>query len=437
MPHAIIIGGGIAGLATAVWLAKDGWRITLLERRPILGGRAYTFTDPKTQSPVDNGQHLLMGCYTHTLAFLREIGSEPLLERQTRLSVPLVTEDGNHWTFAGIFRAKALPWRDRANFLMKAGPALFSYQYRGIPEKWKTCSARDWFGHIGQSRVAQRRFWDILTYATLNESPERAHAHGLITVLIQGLLRSRRDSQLLFPPAGGLSSLYVDPARRYLEQRGAQIICSRSVERIHGSKVLTTNGELMGDVIVSAVPARAYAKLLERSQLPREDVPEETSPIVSINFWFDRSILESGRDPSCSRILSFIGVAERQIHWWFERKERGDLWHVIAVASGARHLLESSKEEIEALALQELRDLFPKAKDVSPSHSLINKEREATFALTAENERCRPPQWGASPQFYRVGDWTRTGLPATLESAVKSAWQCVSKIREQWRTGGP
>lgn len=424
MPHAIIIGGGIAGLATAVWLAKDGWQITLLERRPILGGRAYTFTDPKTQTPVDNGQHLLMGCYTHTLAFLRDIGAEHLLERQTRLAVPLVTEDNAHWTFSGIFRAKALPRRDRWRCL-RAAPALLAYSYFGIPEKWKQRSVTEWLTHIGQSPIARARFWDILTYATLNESPERAHAHALITVLIQGLLGSKADSQLLFPPASGLSSLYVDPARRYLEQYGAKILCSQAVERIHGSKVLTASGELMGDVIVSAVAPRAYAKLVADSALPREDIPEETSPIVSINFWFDRSILE----------CPFVGVAGRQIHWWFERQERAGLWHVIGVASGARHLLEAGKEEIETLALKELR-MFPKTRDATLMHTLITKERDATMALTGENEAKRPVQWSASPQFYRVGDWTETGLPPTLESAALSARRCVDHLRLRFKISG-
>ena len=172
--------------------------------------------------------------------------------------------------------------------------------------------------------------------------------------------------------------------------------------------------------MVSAVSANAYGRLMAKSNWPLPAEPVwEMSPILSINLWVDRPVLGGH---------AFVGTSERQIHWWFERRLAADRYHLIGVASGARALLERSKEEILTLASQELCDNFQAFKYATLHHALVNKEREATVSLTPDAERRRPAQWTASPHIYRVGDWTHTDLPATLESAVVSARRCVDKI---------
>jgi hydroxysqualene dehydroxylase len=198
----IIVGGGFAGLAAAVDLAERGTLVLLLERRNFLGGRAYSFTDKITGDTIDNGQHLMMGCYHHTLQFLNKIGAAHKVKFQPNPRVDFLSESQGHASFvcpslpaplhllAGLTRLKTIDWRDRVNAL-RVGLALKTMN--GKRARLSDITVREWLNELGQSQNMQTRFWDLMALATLNESPDIASADMFARVLEQGFLRTKQD----------------------------------------------------------------------------------------------------------------------------------------------------------------------------------------------------------------------------------------------------
>jgi zeta-carotene desaturase len=207
----VIIGGGFAGLAAGVALADQGRRVLLLERRSFLGGRAYSFLDRTTGDTVDNGQHLMMGCYHSTLAFLEKIGSRNNLrfQKDTRVDFLDATEGRSVFRcpplpaplhlVLGLGRLGSVPWSDRIRAL-RVGMAVRAGDGNQSSLAEKTVT--QWLGELGQSEVVQKRFWNPMAVATLNESPDRASADMFARVIHDGFLQSRQDSELVISKVG-------------------------------------------------------------------------------------------------------------------------------------------------------------------------------------------------------------------------------------------
>ena len=431
----LIIGGGFAGIAAAVFLDSAGFKITLLEKKPILGGRTYAFQDRKTSDWIDNGQHLLMGAYHETLRLIENLGATRHLKNSPKTVVPLVTEDNRKTSFTSsrlpppwnfllpLLRLKSLKARDKFRLLRLGREILRWRQDPSSVSLDKNVS--EWLQDMGQSSYARKNFWDLLTLATLNDDPSVASAKMLVVVLAKGFLGGKNDRRILIPK-GTLNDLLATPARAYLELRGHKLVTGQSAKRIDilDNRVcgieLADGSQLKGDWYVSAVPFRPLLNLVPEpysASLPYfgEIRKLKSSPIVSINLWFDREIFSE----------ELVGVAGRTIHWYFNKNRNsgreGPPFHVVGVVSGAYSMIESSREEIVAITLSELNEIFPAVRGAKLVHSLVNKEREATLSPTVESEKYRPAQQSPFPNFFVIGDWTKTGLPATIESAVLSA----------------
>src|SRR5207249_389730 len=187
--HVVVVGGGFAGLAAAVRLARAGTHTTLLERRPFLGGRAYSFAHPVTGEVVDNGPHALMGAYTEALDFLGEIGASAKLRVQPRLRVTLAHPElglgevaapavpGPLQAPLALLRYRLLTRGDRARLFAGA----LRLAARGSALAGRTVAEA--LADVGQSRAACERFWHPLAIATLNEAPEIAAAAPFAAVL--------------------------------------------------------------------------------------------------------------------------------------------------------------------------------------------------------------------------------------------------------------
>jgi hydroxysqualene dehydroxylase len=229
----LIIGGGFAGLAAAVDLAEAGRRVLLLERRSFLGGRAYSFTDKTTGDTIDNGQHLMMGCYHRTFRFLEKIGSLDKLKFQPNPQVDFLQEEANGSVtrasfkcprlpaplhlLGGLARLKTIGWGDRLRAL---GVGLAVRMLDGHRDRLAEITVREWLDSLGQSERIQLRFWGPMALATLNEAPEVASADMFARVIELGFLRTKSDSAMVISRVG-LSDLYTRQAQGFIEDRGA------------------------------------------------------------------------------------------------------------------------------------------------------------------------------------------------------------------------
>jgi len=435
----LIIGGGFAGLAAGVALAEAGRAVHLLEQKPHLGGRARSFLDPTTGSVVDNGQHIFMGCYHATIRFLSTIGTLDRLRFQKRLSLHFLDRNGrltvlrcpnlpSPWhVFLGVLSSGSLTSREKLEVLRLGGSLR---RPRAMGHGSERLSVREWLTKFGQSERLQHDFWDLLCIAALNEDPSIASAALFERVLRLALFTSPADSRLGIAGVG-LSDVYVDAATAYIRSKGGRVECGRGVAgllvaegRCRGSR-LASGEEVEAASVLSAVPSFQLAALLPGELLRQEPffasvICLRPAPIISINLWFDRSITD----------LDFVGLRGATIQWLFNKGKIFGLGenYVSLVLSGAHRHVNRGKQELLDTALLELGDFFPEAREASLLHSLVIKERFATFSPTWEAEGFRAAARTPVRGLYLAGDWTATGLPATIEGAVQSGYAAAGAV---------
>lgn len=438
----VIIGGGFAGLAAGVALAEAGYQVELFERRPALGGRAYSFIDQTSGEVIDNGQHLFMGCYHETFKFLRKLGTDHLVRLQSRPRVDFLDSEARHTSLdcpnlppplhllAGLMRMRGISLGEKLSTL-RVGTALHAQGTR-LKAKLGQLTVDQWLNQCGQSQRMKDRFWDMLSIATLNLNPERAAAILLAKVLQQGFAGTRTDSCMVTASVG-LSELYTEQARAFIENRGGRVKLRASVKRLLIERgrcigVETASGEVVtADYYISAVPYFALAGLLPKELFT---IPYfaawrdfESSPIVSINLWFDRPVTE----------LGFVGLVKGRIHWLFNkdvifrRSSRDD--HLVSCVISAAHSYRSAtRKELITLAIEDLARFLPDVRQAKLLHSVVVKEQHATFCATVEAEQQRPDHRTPIENLLLAGDWTNTGLPATIEGAVLSGHRCAELV---------
>jgi squalene-associated FAD-dependent desaturase len=441
MNDVLIIGGGFAGLTAGVELARQGWRVRLLEQKPHLGGRARSFRESTTGSVVDNGQHLFMGCYHATRRFLATIGATERIRFQKNLTVQFLDAGGKltslqcprlpaPWhLLAGVLRSGSFAGREKIEVL-RLGRALGSFG--GATNHAARSSVAQWLEREGQSESVRRNFWDLLCIAAMNEDPRVASAELFARVLRLALFQSPEDSCIGIARMG-LSDCYTQAAADYIIARGGSVELGRNVARL-----LVSNGRCEGvalsgeetvkaQAVVCAVPWIPFTALLTPDLLRSEPfftniLSLRPAPIISINLWFDRPITD----------LEFAGLRGTTIQWLFNKSKILDTreHYVSLVLSGAHDHVSRSKEDLLATALRDLGDLVPEAREAKLLHSLILKERFATFSPSWEAEALRPAARTPVSGLFLAGDWTATGLPATIEGAVESGYTAARVVLE-------
>jgi squalene-associated FAD-dependent desaturase len=421
-----IVGGGFAGLSAATALAEQGRRVIVLEARPRLGGRASSFTDPATGERVDNGQHLLIGGYRETFTFLRRIGAGDAVALQARLEVEIVDRGGarsrlRSWPLpapmhllAGIMAWPALGWRDRLAAVRVAG-AIREASHGGQPSGQRS-TVREWLQHHGQTPRLIELLWEPLAVATLNESIDVAAPEPFVAVLAR-MFGTRRTDSALGLPTRPLDEMYAEPARRYLERRAGVVQVNMPAHiAADGDPAVTVRGQSIAcRAIVCAVPwyalpetitsAGPLAATLDAAALT------PASPIVTVNVWFDRPVMET----------AFLGLPGRTMQWVFDTRALfgEDASHLSLVSSGASALVDRSNSDIVDAALAELREALPATRGATVRRAIAVREKRATFSV-ARGLPSRPPTRTGVPGLFLAGDWIDTGLPATIESAVIS-----------------
>ena len=428
-----VLGGGLAGMATAWRLVNAGYRVTLVERRPYLGGRAYSFVDRETGQEIDNGQHVFLGCCDAYRRFLGEIGSLELTSRQKRLRVEVRAPNGRR----GILSGLPLP----APFHLL--PSLLRYPHVNVAERLRAIPAllliwvernrnraalrrqsfHHWLRSHWQSERAITAFWNLIIIPALNDAAQDVSASAGFMLFQEALLRNRDGGNIGFARAG-LSAIMGDAVQERLTNAGANVLLDRTAdaievedERVTG--VRFTDGETLPvDACVSALPPEGLLRLLPEEL--REHVafaPAAThtwSPIVNLHVWYDRQI--AGFD--------FLAFVDSPIQWVFNRTEiaglEGPGQYITVSLSGAWEFWPMTKDALREMFIPELVRLFPEAKDAEITRFVIVKEQRATFRSLPDAPDNRLPSATPLPNLFLAGDWTATGWPATMESAVRS-----------------
>jgi hydroxysqualene dehydroxylase len=403
----VVVGGGLAGLAAALELARAGNDVTVLESRPTLGGAVQTLPereeDPKP--PPDNGQHIALGCFDEYVSFLEEIGQAESL-RRSRLSLPVIDEHGGAALIrpsgTALLRYGHLPLRDRFGILRTL------LRLRRIdPASCDSASFASLLLRLGASDAAIRRFWDVFIRPALNLGcAEASAALGVMTVQT-ALLSGRRASDLLLPTAP-LGEMHGTAAARALESLGARVRTNaRVAQLIPGAAVLADGDHVPGDAFVVALPPGESALVLGE---PDPDLGK--SPIVSVHLWFDRPLLHH----------PLAALLDSPAHWVFDRglltghpPEHGQ--YLTVVSSGVPELMDVRGRELVDLMRDELT---ARLGDARLLWSRVSREPAATFAGRPGTAARRPGQRTSRINVARAGAWTDTGWPATMESAVRS-----------------
>ena len=474
----------MAGLAAGCALAGSGFRVTLFERRPYLGGRASSYQHPGTGEVVDNCQHVLLGCCTNLIRFYERLGVESkirwydrltFLEPGGRASViqPSVLPAPLH-SAPAFLRAACLSFVDKLT-IAAAMAALAPATPRDTGETFLT-----WLHRHHQTKQAIERFWKPMLVSALNEDLDRVSVPSTAQVVRESFLKSAAAGRMGVPTVP-LSELY-SVAGDYITARGGEVRLRCSVESFQaepdGVKLLVSGEETSFDFVVSAVPFDVLLRILppaEAAEPLRQVLARfETSPITGIHLWFDRQITDldhavlldrtiqwmfhksrlltavpaSGRRSSEEKEVSASREAAQECSPgrkpWVEeenepalegrksgadssaRKANGS--YVELVVSSSKTLVEKSRAEIIDLALAELREFFPGARNANLVKSTVIKEIHATYSPRPGVDVYRPKPETVWPRIFLAGDWTATGWPATMEGAVRSGYMAAESV---------
>ena len=437
-----VVGGGVAGLAAATALAEAGKRVLVLEARGALGGRATAFVDRETGELVDNGQHVLFGCYRETFRLLRRIGAEGNVRIQPSLEVPYLDASGRRSVLrcpalpsplhlvAGIFGWDALTWSDRLSVLRVAGPLLRARRSfrlkaeatgsgtRHVASAFRRKETVDaWLTRHGQRGRLREWLWEPLAVAALNQAPGEAAAEPFVRVLAEMFGPLRSDSALVLP-LKPLHEMYALPAKRYLESKGGEVRLN-SLARVKIAAGRVASVEIRGEPlsisqVVAAVPWFALGPLLVGEVAPMAAIVASASamaskPIVTVNLWYDRTVMDD----------AFVGLPGREMQWVFDKRRAfGEAAsHLSLVASGADALVGADDTTLVALAAREVAASIPGARGAVLDRGTVIREKRATFSL-APGEPDRPGVATPIGGLFLAGDWIDTGLPGTIESAA-------------------
>ena len=430
----VVVGGGLAGLAATAALAEAGAAVTLVEWRPYVGGRAYSYEHPAMGEVIDS-QHVVLGCCTNVIDLVTRAGvgdwlrwydALTFLEPGGRASVlrPGVLPAPMHQTMS-FLRAPMLGLRD------KVGIARGLMEFlRGYPAS-DAESFQTWLRRTGQTERAMRHFWEPVVVGALNDGFERCSVKYAGKVFHESFLRSAAAGRLGIP-ARPLSEFFA-PVAAWAESKGAEVRLKVKVEALvacaEGWQVRLGGGEeLLARSVILATDQRQTMRLMAglraEAAVEREVAAEVVpAPITTVHLWYDREVTA----------LDHAVLLDTRIQWMFQKSkirgwaaERGTYLELVISASFAE--LGMGREAILAAALEELPLFFPKVREARLVKSSVLKEARATFSVVPGFDRWRAEQRTESKRLFVAGDWTRTEWPSTMEGAVRSGRLAAGEV---------
>jgi squalene-associated FAD-dependent desaturase len=458
-----IAGGGLAGLAAACALADSGFRVTLFERRPYLGGRASSYEHPGTGEVVDNCQHVLFRVCTNLVEFYRRIGVQDKIRWYDEMTF---IEPGGR---TSVMRAVPLPAP------LHTAPSFLRFPFLSAKDKLVISRAiaaltlteqpdtgqsfQQWLQNHGQTDNAIQRFWKPILISALSEDLDLISISSAAQIVRESM--KSPAARHMGVPNIPLTNLY-NAAGDYIRARGGEIHFRTSLDtfapgpsqvQIRVNEVNQAFGYLVlalpFDTLDRVLPQGAEAAPL-RDRLSHF----ESAPITGIHLWFDRQITD----------LDHAVLLDRTIQWMFHksrllatRAQRGKRdggkdreghdfsraadapaenralapeggSYIELVVSASKSLIDKSRTEIVDLALKEVREFFPAARTANLLKSTVIKEVHATYSPRPGIDAYRPQQATAWPRVFLAGDWTATGWPATMEGAVRSGYLAAEAL---------
>jgi zeta-carotene desaturase len=433
-PGCIIVGGGIAGIAAAITLARRSVRVLLLETRKKLGGRATSFVDARSGHTVDNCQHVALGCCTNYLRLCELLG----------VADKLAWHDDIHWFESGrggggaagrhsVLRGAHLPAPGHG------GPSLLTARFLSLADKLALARAMtaamftdrsrhagitfaQWLESTRPTPASVARFWSPLMVSACNLEVDRVCAATALHVVQEGFLANRVGSRMAVA-AVPLVELY-DPAEAIIAAAGGEIRLGASVSAIGERAVTLADGLVISaDRVISAVPAERAIRMVDADLQQRDDrlarlAPHLThSPILGVHLVFDRPVM---RTPNAV-------LVDRATQWLFRKDDGPDGGRIVhAVISAADDWMPLPEPEIVERVVADIRACIPAASSAQVVSARAVKEKLATYAATPAFEAHRPATASDASRLILAGDYVRTGWPATMEGATRSGFQAAA-----------
>ena len=399
-PAVHVVGAGLAGLAAALSLQEAGHPVVVHEAGPQAGGRCRSYFDRALGCRIDNGNHLLLSGNRATFAFLDQVGSRGTMTGPGRALFPFMDlGTGERWTLRP--NAGRVPW-----WLLVPGRRVPGMTLRDALPALKLHRAPPGatVADVLRPGTLYRRLLEPLAIAALNTAPAEGSAR-LLGAIVQETLAAGGHACIPAFPREGLSESFIDPAVAHLQARGASVRLSSRVPAltIEGGQVVALGDTRLdpGEAVVLAVPAPVAASLL-----PGLVVPDRFEAILNVHFRVDDV-------PDRMEGAGFMGLVGGTAEWVFQKP--GVLSTTISAANRAVDLAP------DALAQQvwcDLRSALHVPEPLPPFR--VVKEKRATFAATPDQEAKRPAPRTVLSNLVLAGDWTATGLPATIEGAIRS-----------------
>jgi len=427
MAKFIVVGGGFAGISSAVFLADKGHTIQLIEASPKLGGRAYSFEHQG--EIVDNGQHILMGCYLFTLEFFELINSLDTIEIQPNLKINFVARGGKRFQL----NTDGVTYPFNILTALKNYDALSNTEKLSVvklflkiavcnPKHYTTVTTKEFLESNHQTQNSIDVLWEIIHVGTMNCKLEESSAELFIRVLKQIFFTVDEATKIILPKVG-LSEMYCSQSEKFLNERDCSVSLSerlinleydyaeQRVKSIKTSKQTYTDF----DFLVLSIPPYQVEKIFSESEIEYSLPDYEYSSILNIHLWFRENPFTE----------KFYGLINSKFHWVFNHNK-----HITITTSAADELINLSDEQILKEALTELKDFFTNLEPNQIYKHLIIREKRATFKPTIQNTTERKSLRNNLGNIFLTGDWTNTNLPATIEGAVKSSVILTDNLSE-------
>ena len=443
-PTVAIAGGGLAGLAAACALADSGFKVTVFERKPYLGGRASSYQHPGTGEVVDNCQHVLFRLCTNLVEFYERIGVADQIRwydemtflepggRLTRMASSFLPPPLH--TAPSFFRFPFLNARDKFAIARALVPLMLTAQ------RDSGQSFAHWLDHHGQTKCAVERFWKPILVSALSEDLDRISI-AYAAQVVRESMKSPSARQMGVPTIP-LTELY-NAAGDYIRGRGGDVRLRSSIEtfctepaqsrvRLSVRSNESSENSPAFDYLVLALPFDGPDQVLPQTpeSAPLREMLKhfEPSPITGIHLWFDRQISD----------LDHAVLLDRTIQWMFHKSRLQPMRlqttqvdagsYIELVVSSSKSLIDKSRAEIVDLVLGEVREFFPAARAATLVKSTVIKEIDAVFSPSPGIDAYRPPATTAWPRVFLAGDWTATAWPATMEGAVRSGYLAAEAL---------
>jgi squalene-associated FAD-dependent desaturase len=428
---AVVVGGGLAGIAAALRLADAGRAVTLVEGRPWLGGAAFSFR--RGPLSIDNGQHVFLRCCEAYRWLLARIHASDQVTLQQRLDIPVLRADGRRARLsrspgvpaplhlsAALARYRLLGPGDR---LRVARGALALRSLDPADSSLDTQTLGAFLRRHGQNDATIAALWGIVATATLNQHPDAASLALGAKVFRTGLL-DRADAADIGYARGPLGALHSTAALRALEASGVQVLLGHRIERVEPGGVVRGHGPAgprswQAEAVVLAVPHRAAfavaPALLDTAAASARELG--ATPIVNVHIVYDRQVTD----------LPFAAAVGSPVQWFFDRSDAAGLRHthpdgqyLAITVSAADEIIDSPSRELRERFVAELGRLLPRTARANVLDAFVTRERSATFCQSAGSAAMRPGRDPGLACTWLAGAWTDTGWPDTMEGAVRS-----------------